>query len=212
MDHTNYARWLPVHVRDMASLGERPPCVLQEFLNGRFTVQKTKNPFSAMAIDQAHEQNNAHVKGEGGVIGQTQNAELLQQWMVAGPGVARLVREFESSLKHQHKLPTATTHHEHGRANHANFGSHVQSLVDVIDEMGNSFADNGNQLYRIDTKEVIGDESVEAVQHKNSMKTTWQHALMETSRYLTLSKRTNSSSSTTVQSDKHQKNPKKSHI
>ena len=165
MDHTNYARWLPVHVRDMASLGERHPCVLQEFLNGRFTVQKTKSPFSAMAIDQAHEQNNAHVKGEGGAIGLTQNPELLQRWMVAGPEVARLVGEFESSLKHQHKLPTATTHHEHGRANQANFGSHVQSLVDVIDEMGNPFADNGSQLYRIDTKEVFGKESVEAVQH-----------------------------------------------
>ena len=37
--------------------------------------------------------------------------------------------------------------------------------MDVIDEMGNLFADNGNQLYRIDTKEVFGDESVEAVQH-----------------------------------------------
>ena len=78
----------------MASLGERHPCVLQEFLNGRFTVQKTKNPFSAMAIDQAHEQNNDHVKGEGGAIGLTQNPELLQRWMVAGPEVARLVREF----------------------------------------------------------------------------------------------------------------------
>ena len=118
-----------------------------------------------MAIDQAHEQSNAHVKGEGGAIGLTQNGELLQRWMVAGPEVARLVGEFESSLKHQQKLPTATTNHEHSRANHANFGSHVQSLVDAIDEMGNPFADNGSQLYRIDTKEVFGDDSLEAVQH-----------------------------------------------
>ena len=105
-----------------------------------------------MAIDQAHEQNNAHVKGEGSAIGLTQNPELLQRWVVAGPEVVRLVWEFESSLKHQYKLTTATTHHEHGRANQANSGSHVQSLVDVIDEMGNPFADNGSQLYRIDTK------------------------------------------------------------
>ena len=118
-----------------------------------------------MAKDQAHEQNNAHVKGKGGAIGLTQNAELLQRWMVAGPEVARLVGEFESSLKHKPKLPTATTHHEHGRVNHAKFGSHVQSSVDVIDEMGNPFADNGSQLDHIATKEVFGDESVEAVQH-----------------------------------------------
>ena len=105
------------------------------------------------------------LKGEDGALGLSQNPELLHRWMVAGPEVARSVGEFESSLKHQQKLPTATTHHEHGSANHGNCGSHVQSLVDVINEMGNPFTDYGGQLYRIDTKEVFGDESVEAVQH-----------------------------------------------
>ena len=44
-----------------------------EFQNGGFTINKTGNPFSEMAIDQAHEQNNAMVKGDGGAVGLTEN-------------------------------------------------------------------------------------------------------------------------------------------
>lgn len=39
-------------------------------LSGGFTVQNTAKVFSAIAIDQAHEQNNAVVKGDrGGGVG-----------------------------------------------------------------------------------------------------------------------------------------------
>ena len=36
---------------------------------GRLKVYQCRQKFSAMAIDQAHEQNNAMVKGEGGAVG-----------------------------------------------------------------------------------------------------------------------------------------------
>ena len=44
-----------------------------EFLAGRFTVKKTARPFSDIAIDHAHEQNNAATKGEGGDVGLMEN-------------------------------------------------------------------------------------------------------------------------------------------
>ena len=47
--------------------------------------------FSAIPLDQAHEQNNAYVKGDGGAIGLTDNATALRRWMVAGPEVTRLI-------------------------------------------------------------------------------------------------------------------------
>lgn len=53
LDHTN---WVPVHIRDMANLGTSHPQVAVKFNNGDFTVHKTRRVFSAMAIDQAHEQ------------------------------------------------------------------------------------------------------------------------------------------------------------
>ena len=47
-----------------------------------------------MAIDQAHEQANAVIKGEGGAIGVTEDPSALRRWMVAGPKVSRLATEY----------------------------------------------------------------------------------------------------------------------
>ena len=45
--------------------------------------------FSAsMGMDQAHEQMNELIKGEGGAIGLTENPSALQRYMVAGPQMA----------------------------------------------------------------------------------------------------------------------------
>ncbi len=95
LDHTHYSRWLPVHTRDMTTLAEKHPNVLAEFKSGKFVVHKTRNKFSAMALDQCHEQNNAMVKGSGGAIGLTGNTGALRRWMVAGPEIARITAEFE---------------------------------------------------------------------------------------------------------------------
>ena len=56
---------------DMVRLRMRHPGIAVQFGNGLFTVQKTKRLFSSLAIDHAHEQNNAAVKSEGGAIGLT---------------------------------------------------------------------------------------------------------------------------------------------
>ena len=46
LDHTNYARWIPVHLRDMAELANTHPDICREFNAGHFTVQKTSRVFS----------------------------------------------------------------------------------------------------------------------------------------------------------------------
>ena len=97
MDHTHYARWIPVHLKDMAELPTLHPEVAQAFMEGRFTVQKTKHVFSSMAMDHAHEQMNASIKGDGGAVGITENPSALMRWMVAGPEIARCIQEFEVS-------------------------------------------------------------------------------------------------------------------
>ena len=42
LDHTNYARWIPVHLRYMAELPNRQPDVSKEFNSGKFVVHKTR--------------------------------------------------------------------------------------------------------------------------------------------------------------------------
>lgn len=91
LDHINYARWIPVHLRDMVNLHRNHPHIFNEFIKGNFTVKKTFNRFSALPIDQAHEQNNACVKGDGGAVGLTENPTALRRWMVCGPEIARVI-------------------------------------------------------------------------------------------------------------------------
>ena len=69
LNHTNYARWLPIQVRDMRELDSKAPAVAEAFKQGLFTVTKTRRRFSCIAIDQAHEQNNAMVKDDRGAVG-----------------------------------------------------------------------------------------------------------------------------------------------
>uniref|UniRef100_A0A1X7TUM9 Uncharacterized protein n=1 Tax=Amphimedon queenslandica TaxID=400682 RepID=A0A1X7TUM9_AMPQE len=94
LDHQNYAHWIPIHIRDMESLSST---VIHEFKdNGLWVIQKTPHRFTAMPIDQAHEQNNELVKGSGGVVGLTENPSAFRRWMTSGPEQARLIKEFET--------------------------------------------------------------------------------------------------------------------
>ena len=63
----------------MCGLEELHPNIHAHFLNGHFTIKKTGNAFSAMALDQAHEQNNAAVKGDGGAVGLMENPSALKR-------------------------------------------------------------------------------------------------------------------------------------
>ena len=71
LDHTNYSRWVPIHIRDMKLLPDHVRSDLMKFL---VISSKTHNKFSLM---QVHEQNNKLVKGSGGAIGLTENPEQL---------------------------------------------------------------------------------------------------------------------------------------
>ena len=61
LDHVHYSRWLPVHVRDMATLYATNPEIEREFRPGKFVVNKSIRKCSGLAIYHALEQNNAVV-------------------------------------------------------------------------------------------------------------------------------------------------------
>ena len=75
----------------MLTLEERHPQIAEAFYAGIFVVHKSNRDFSGMAIDQAHEQANAVIKGDGGAIEITEDPSALRRWMVAGPAVSQLV-------------------------------------------------------------------------------------------------------------------------
>ena len=157
LDHTHYSRWLSVHIRDMTSLSVNHPNIHAEFRAGKFVVHKTRNKFSAMAIDQCHEQNNGAVKGSGGVVGLTANPAALRRWTVAGPEVARLVAYFEEDQVDGGpgaKRNIEGIHHEQQPGMQSAFLKDVQPLTLVLQDMGNPFLEESNDLLVLDTKNI----------------------------------------------------------
>ena len=116
-------------------------------------MQKTTNTFSAIPLDQAHEKNNELIKGDGGIIGITENPGALLRWMVARPELARMVKEFETAIEEDNTHQTCTPHHEQPRACQARFITHVQSLVSAIEELGNSFEEESKDLISLVSKD-----------------------------------------------------------
>jgi hypothetical protein len=166
LDHPNYARWIPVHLRDMMSLSSLHPSVEAEFQKGNFVVQKTHRSFSAIPIDQAHEQNNKCVKGDGGAVGLMENSSQLLRWMVAGPEIARVITEFETSqesLRYTETSAPDTRHHEQVKGVQTNFRKQVQSLCDTMEEMGNPFMETSRDLLVLDTHDIVASEVADTV-------------------------------------------------
>ena len=140
----------------MLALQPKHPEIYREFQSGNFTVQKIANAFSAILLDQAHEQNNELIKGEGGAIGLTENPSALLRWMVSGPELARLVREFEKSDEDQH---TELPHHKQSHASQTRFKNRVSTLVSTIGEVVNPFEETSEDLVSLMSKD-IADTSV----------------------------------------------------
>ena len=132
LDHTHYAGWIHVHLRDMISLPMKHPAVAREVRAGNFTVRNTKNVFSSIPIDQVHEQNNALIKGDGGAVGLNDNPSALLRWMIAGPEVARAIEEFRNGHQHWGRRED-TCHHDQTPSVHTSFAKDVRALVRGIE-------------------------------------------------------------------------------
>ena len=163
MDHVNYARWMPVHIRDMLHL---PESIRIEFeKQGHWVLSKTNNLFSAIPIDQAHEQENANVKGSGGFIGLTECPMALKRWMLSGPELARLQNEFEAEYLpiSEPGDPKYFQNHENGFAFQKLFHKQVLSLHSTIKNMGNPFLDDFAELVTLDSRNCMDDLAVNAL-------------------------------------------------
>ena len=83
-------------------------------------------------MDQALEQNNACINGDGGAVGLTDNINALQRWMVAGPEDARVIGEFDMVQEH-HDSNAQTLHHDQTESIQKSFENDVRSFVSVIE-------------------------------------------------------------------------------
>lgn len=165
MDHPNYARWLSVHYRDMCLLPSKHPDIYNHFCDGAFVVHKTTRVFSSIALDHAHEQVNAEVKGEGGAVGLTEHPAALRRWMVAGPEISRMIHEFEGSMSSAEQRD----HHEQKPGVQSAFSRDVVNTVSCLEEFGNPFLDESENLMAIHTKDIMGDQVVKTVRNASKI-------------------------------------------
>ena len=162
-NNVNYTRWLPIHYRDMVTLEKKHPQVAQEFQNGNFfVVHKSSRQFSAMAIDQAHEQANAVIKGDGGAIGVTEDPSALRRWMIAGPEVSHLVAQYEvacgAKMSAEH-----TSHHEETERAQRVFLEKVEKFSKAMQDMGNPFQEDNRDLRTLDTNDIAHQTAAELI-------------------------------------------------
>ena len=134
-----------MHIRDMKTL---PDCFKEE-LKKDWVFQKGYKRFSAMPLDQAHEQNNAKVKESGGAVGLTESPSALKRWMVAGPEQARLLSEFEDQYNKTEETADYKNHEE-GLSTQIQFKEHVNNLSSKIVSTGNPFMEKSNGLMTLD--------------------------------------------------------------
>ena len=151
----------------MANLSDRNPKIANEFDAGHFPAQKTSRLFSAIALNQAHEQVNACIKGDGGAVGLTDDPNALRRWMVAGPEVARAIREFQDAMEPVHRdnteEPLESKHHEENESWQKLFVKDVCSLTSSIEELGNPFEEDSKELLTLDTNQIADISVMETV-------------------------------------------------
>ena len=80
--------------------------------------------------------------------------------MVAGPETARILTEYEGRHSKQH---FTECHHDQIPSIQKTFASHVKSVVDVLQDLGNPFMDTSKDLYTLDTRRVMSKSVVETV-------------------------------------------------
>jgi len=82
------------------------------------------------------------VKGVDGAIGLTQNPSACRRWMLSGPEMARLLKQFEECIHGDNtEMSSNLHHHEHGLSTQKTFQQQVVSLAETIKRMGNPFLD-----------------------------------------------------------------------
>ena len=160
MNHTNYARWLPIFIHDLKLLQPNHPGVYKEFCQGKFPINKSGKPFSSMDTDQAHEQNNRLVKIDGGATALLNDNAALLKWTVSGPEIAEMVRSFCCNDDEDMEIPH---HHKDTDTFEKQFREDVKFLCDVMRELGNPFTDTDSESLHIVSKTIMAKESVNSV-------------------------------------------------
>ena len=138
--------------------GNAPRDLPSVYRGGRFVGNNTGRAFSSLALDQMHEQLICAVKGDGGIIGITEDPEALRTFMIVCPELARLTEEFEQS-----PLSKEYQHHEQYKKFQDTFKEDANSLMRAFSEQGNPFMEDTGKLISLETSNIMDKHVVHTV-------------------------------------------------
>ena len=141
---------MSVHVRDMCSLDATHPDVAQEFRNGKFIWPSLKenSPRSPLTVE---------------LLDWLRIPTLSLRWAVAGPELIRVTSEFGTSIVGKRKGSSQINHHEQTYATQRLFVKQLNSLVDIIDDMGNPFDEESSDILRLHSRDIMDNDSVDCL-------------------------------------------------
>ena len=160
LDHTHYSRCLSVHVADLLSFEEKNNKLYEEMTKGFFLICKSKRHFSNIAIDQAHEQNSKLIKIDGGAIGIFENEFALLKWTVAALMVSDMLKNADIV---NGKTREFNYHHKDNESFNKKFVSDKQAFTNALEEVGNLFLEEGDQLVHIKTKQLLSEKACKLI-------------------------------------------------
>ena len=88
--------------------------------------------------------------------------------MIAGPEVSRVIMEFENSDQHN-KTRIDTHHHDQTASVQTSYAKDVRSLVATIEELGNPFEEESQDLLVLDSKLIADPAVVETIHNVKSI-------------------------------------------
>ena len=106
-----------------------------------------------------------------GAVGLTDNPSARQRWLVAGPEVAALIKDFEDThqlMGRRHEV----IHHDQTASVQNEFRKEVCSLGYVMEELGNPFEEESEDLLVLDSNDIADPSAVEAVKNTEDRPTT----------------------------------------
>ena len=126
-----------------------------------FCSSQDKKQIFRTSNNQAHDQNNALIKSDGGAVGLTENPGALRRWIVAGPEMCPLSRDFETL--YLFKADVTESHHEQNRSSQRTFYQNVASLVETLEDLGNPFTEHSADLLSLDKTHIANPSVVQTV-------------------------------------------------
>ena len=100
--------------------------------------------------------NNKVIKGDGGIIGLTENKSALERWLVCASEINLHLLQFEKCYGYSsnENKDSSQFHHEQTTAFQKKFIKDVKALTGTINELGNPFKETSQDLISLETKDI----------------------------------------------------------